>query len=77
MIDCLVTTISSYVKLTKVGCNYVGQCPFHESKQPTFVISTSQQKYFCIDCGRVGDKDHFLNEIENKNGGPDEDRQSN
>jgi len=61
----IVEFISSYVKLKKQGQNYVGLCPFHQEKTPSFVVSPTRQLYHCFGCGQSGDIVTFLMHIEN------------
>lgn len=61
----IVEFISRYVKLKKQGQNYVGLCPFHQEKTPSFVVSPTRQLYHCFGCGQSGDIVTFLMHIEN------------
>ena len=49
----IVDVISSYVSLKKRGSNYVGLCPFHNEKSPSFSVSRDKQMYYCFGCGPV------------------------
>lgn len=61
----IVEFIGRYVKLKKQGSNFVGLCPFHQEKTPSFVVSPSKQLYHCFGCGASGDVVTFLMRIEN------------
>ena len=50
----IVDVISSYVSLKKRGSNYVGLCPFHNEKSPSFSVSRDKQMYYCFGCGQGG-----------------------
>ncbi len=51
----IVSFISQYVKLKKIGRNYVGHCPFHSEKTPSFTVSPEKQIFKCFGCGAAGD----------------------
>jgi DNA primase len=52
------------VKLKKRGANYLGLCPFHNEKTPSFTVSPSKEIYKCFGCGRSGNTISFLMEHE-------------
>lgn len=60
----IVDIISSFVKLKKRGSNYLGLCPFHNEKTPSFTVSPSKEIYKCFGCGRSGNSISFLMEHE-------------
>ena len=60
----IVDIISEYVQLNKQGRNYLGLCPFHQEKSPSFSVSTDKQVYHCFGCGAGGNVFSFLMEIE-------------
>jgi DNA primase len=51
----IVEFISQYVDLKKRGVNYVGLCPFHKEKTPSFVVSPEKRIFHCFGCGASGD----------------------
>jgi len=61
----IVDVIGSYIKLQKKGSNYMGLCPFHGEKTPSFSVSGSRQMYHCFGCGVGGNVFTFLMEYEN------------
>ncbi|MGB9695630.1 MAG: CHC2 zinc finger domain-containing protein, partial [Caldisericaceae bacterium] len=61
----IVEFISQYVKLKKQGSNFVGLCPFHHEKTPSFVVSPAKQIFHCFGCGASGDVIKFAMMIEN------------
>ncbi len=61
----IVPLIEKYVRLRQTGKNYIGLCPFHKEKTPSFIVSPDIQRYKCFGCGRSGDIFNFLQEIEN------------
>ncbi len=60
----IVDVISSSVQLKKRGKNYVGRCPFHEEKTPSFTVSQEKQMYHCFGCGVGGNVFTFVMETE-------------
>ncbi len=60
----IVDVVSKYVRLKKTGRNFVGLCPFHEEKTPSFVVSPEKQIFHCFGCGASGDVIKFLMRIE-------------
>jgi DNA primase len=61
----IVTIISDYVSLKKSGTNYIGLCPFHNEKTPSFSVSESKQFFHCFGCGEGGDVLTFIMKKEN------------
>lgn len=61
----IVDVISNYIKLKKNGGSYVGLCPFHNEKSPSFSVSQSKQLYHCFGCGVGGNVITFVMEYEN------------
>ena len=60
----IVEIVGSFVKLKKRGANYLGLCPFHNEKTPSFTVSPSKEIYKCFGCGRSGNSISFLMEAE-------------
>ncbi len=60
----IIEIISSFIKLKKRGTNYIGLCPFHNEKTPSFTVSPSKEIYKCFGCGRSGNTISFLMEHE-------------
>ena len=62
----IVDVITSYgVTLRKRGVNYVGLCPFHNEKTPSFSVSPAKALCKCFSCGKGGNVVHFVMEYEN------------
>ena len=57
--------VSQYVNLKKAGSSYVGLCPFHNEKTPSFSVSPQKSVFHCFGCGEGGNVIHFLMKIEN------------
>src|SRR5438477_13053090 len=60
----IIDVINEFVKLKKRGANYLGLCPFHNEKTPSFTVSPSKEIYKCFGCGRSGNTISFLMEHE-------------
>ena len=56
----IVATISRYVSLRRRGVEYVGHCPFHDERTPSFSVSPKHGFYHCFGCGAHGDVVGFL-----------------
>ena len=57
--------VSTYVTLKKRGNTYVGLCPFHNEKTPSFTVYPATQSFYCFGCGAGGDAVTFIKKIEN------------
>src|SRR6187402_2595289 len=60
----IVEVVGEYVKLKKRGANYLGNCPFHNEKTPSFTVSPSKEIYKCFGCGKSGNTIGFIMEHE-------------
>src|SRR5579863_8021282 len=60
----IIEIIGGFVKLKKRGVNYLGLCPFHNEKTPSFTVSPVKEIYKCFGCGRSGNTISFLMEHE-------------
>jgi DNA primase len=61
----IVDIISENVKLKRVGRNYMGLCPFHHEKTPSFSVVPDKQIYRCFGCGEAGNVITFIMKIKN------------
>lgn len=60
----IVDLVSEHVQLTRRGRNFLGLCPFHEEKTPSFSVNPDRQFYHCFGCGVGGDVFKFIQEID-------------
>lgn len=60
----IVDVVSEFVTLRRRGVNYVGLCPFHNEKTPSFSVSPSKGLCKCFSCGKGGNVVHFIMEHE-------------
>ncbi|SDC17120.1 DNA primase [Cupriavidus sp. YR651] len=58
----IVDVVGKYVQLKKGGANFMGLCPFHNEKSPSFTVSPTKQFYHCFGCGAHGSAIGFLME---------------
>ena len=64
--DCsLLDLVSSYTSVTRKGCNYMGLCPFHSEKTPSFCVYQNTNSFYCFGCGVGGDIIQFVMLAEN------------
>jgi DNA primase len=59
----IVDVVSEHVVLRKQGKDFVGLCPFHDDKSPSFTVSPGKQFYYCFSCGAGGNAIKFLMEL--------------
>src|SRR3954452_6817144 len=60
----IVALVEAYTRLRKSGSRYVGLCPFHQEKTPSFGISPDRGTFKCFGCGEGGDAISFVEKIE-------------
>ena len=60
----IIEIVGGFIKLKKRGANYLGLCPFHNEKTPSFTVSPSKEIYKCFGCGKSGNTISFLMEHE-------------
>lgn len=61
----IVQLVSEYVTLKKAGRNFLGLCPFHKEKTPSFTVSSDKQMFYCFGCGEGGHALTFLMKVSN------------
>ena len=61
----IVDVVSSYLPLKRAGASFVGLCPFHNEKTPSFSVSPDRQMFYCFGCGASGNVYGFVMRIEN------------
>lgn len=63
----IVDVIQEFVPLKKRGVNYLGLCPFHNEKTPSFTVSPTKEIFKCFGCGKSGNSVNFIMEHEHLN----------
>ncbi|HVN23908.1 MAG TPA: DNA primase [Syntrophorhabdales bacterium] len=63
----ILDVVSQYVKLRRAGKDYLGLCPFHKEKTPSFTVSVEKQIYYCFGCHEGGNAVHFLAKYDHVN----------
>jgi DNA primase len=58
--------VSEYVVLRKRGKDYVGLCPFHDEKSPSFTVSPTKQMYYCFGCQAAGNSIKFVMDLQKR-----------
>src|SRR6478609_6581937 len=61
----IVDIVSETISLKKTGKNYLGRCPFHNEKTPSFTVSSEKQIYKCFGCGEAGNVISFVMKTRN------------
>ncbi|MCX5813408.1 MAG: DNA primase [Proteobacteria bacterium] len=61
----IVDVVSQHVKLRKSGKDFIGLCPFHSEKTPSFTVSIEKQIYYCFGCHEGGNLINFMMKFEN------------
>jgi len=62
----IVELASEYLTLKKAGRNFIGLCPFHQEKTPSFTVNRDKQIFYCFGCGEGGNVITFLMKISDK-----------
>src|SRR6188508_2322604 len=60
----IVEIVGGFVRLKRRGTNYLGLCPFHNEKTPSFTVSPSKEIFKCFGCGKSGNTISFIMEHE-------------
>ena len=60
----MVAVVSTRTQLRKAGARYLGRCPFHEERTPSFSVNAADKLYYCFGCGAKGDLITFVRETE-------------
>src|SRR5258705_12395164 len=60
----MVAVVSERTQLRKAGARYMGRCPFHEERTPSFSVNAVDKFYYCFGCGAKGDLITFVRETE-------------
>jgi DNA primase len=60
----IVAVVSARTQLRKAGARYLGRCPFHEERTPSFSVNPHDKLYYCFGCGAKGDLITFVRETE-------------
>ena len=60
----IVSVVSARTQLRKAGTRYLGRCPFHEERTPSFSVNAVDKLYYCFGCGAKGDLITFVRETE-------------
>src|ERR687887_1467461 len=60
----IVAVVSGRTQLRKAGARFVGRCPFHEERTPSFSVNPTDKLYYCFGCGAKGDLITFVRESE-------------
>ena len=60
----IIDVVGGFVKLKKRGSSYLGLCPFHNEKTPSFTVSPAKEIYKCFGCGKSGNSISFVMEHE-------------
>src|SRR5918912_631127 len=60
----MVAVVSGRTQLRRVGSRYLGRCPFHDERTPSFSVNATDKLYYCFGCGAKGDLITFVRETE-------------
>ena len=61
----IAAVISEYVSLKRAGRSFIGLCPFHGEKTPSFNVNQAKQFFYCFGCNAGGDVFSFIMKMEN------------
>ncbi len=61
----ILDVVGARTQLKKAGARYVGRCPFHEERTPSFSVNAADKLYYCFGCGAKGDLLTFVRDTEN------------
>src|SRR5262249_60770076 len=61
----MIDVVGARTQLRKAGARFVGRCPFHEERTPSFSVNPVEKLYYCFGCGKGGDVIGFVRETEN------------
>src|ERR687884_696700 len=61
----MVEIVAARTPLRRVGARFVGRCPFHEERTPSFSVNPQRGTYYCFGCQKGGDAITFVEETEN------------
>jgi DNA primase len=56
----MVAVVSARTQLRKAGARFLGRCPFHEERTPSFSVNATDKLYYCFGCGAKGDLITFV-----------------
>src|SRR5918996_5159192 len=60
----MVAVVSGRTQLRKQGARWMGRCPFHEERTPSFSVNPQDKLFYCFGCGKGGDLISFVRETE-------------
>ncbi len=60
----MISVVSARTQLRKAGARYLGRCPFHEERTPSFSVNATDKLYYCFGCGAKGDLITFVRDTE-------------
>lgn len=60
----MVEIVSPFTELKKTGASFMGRCPFHNEKTPSFSVDAAQKLYYCFGCGEGGNAFTFIQKME-------------
>ena len=61
----MVAVVSARTQLRRSGARWMGRCPFHEERTPSFSVNAAEKLFYCFGCGKGGDLVSFVQETEN------------